>query len=253
MNSWGAILIRKRRIKRPCWQGYSRPDNRAKPTGLPCETKNRYLVCTIFHDEVHKLQETMITLANDMMNNVNKPPSVHIFIAEESMDSFYAITAASVRTPGSQYSIDRSVSLISHASVDEALQRWVQSHFRWQSFFFLKIPYSLAALDSDLCTTWYLYWPYFAKDVYSLVDNCAESRRAQGQNRHQQHCKLFLPSRHLELVITDILGQLPITPNRNPSVVLMTYRCSKLTRAVPMLKTTASHGSLTFINNWFLP
>lgn len=51
----------------------------------------------------------------------------------------------------------------------------------------------------------------------------------------------------------DILGPLPKTSAGNQFVFAMNDRYSRLTRAVPVSKTTASRAALTIIDNWIMP
>lgn len=51
----------------------------------------------------------------------------------------------------------------------------------------------------------------------------------------------------------DILSLLPKTQSGNHCFVIMTDRYSKVTRTVPVSKTTALHAALTFIDNWIIP
>lgn len=56
-----------------------------------------------------------------------------------------------------------------------------------------------------------------------------------------QHSKLFATSLFLEIIAMDIPYPLPKTTNCNQIMVIMADQFSKVTRAVPALKTSTRH------------
>ena len=59
-----------------------------------------------------------------------------------------------------------------------------------------------------------------------------------------------IPSvRLLEYITIDILGEISRTPRGNRYLLVMTYRYSKLTRTVPLRKSTAETVDQTFITH----
>ena len=84
-----------------------------------------------------------------------------------------------------------------------------------------------------------------------ICRTCVQSKGVQGKKQHKT--KLFPPKGSVEDIAIDLLGPFPKTKNRNQFIAVITDRYSKLTRAVPMRKTTATLMAAMFLNNWILP
>lgn len=67
--------------------------------------------------------------------------------------------------------------------------------------------------------------------------------------RHQQHPKLFPEHGLIEILAIDLLVPLSKTTKGNQFVIFIIVRYSKLTRAVPLTKMTASHVFDVFVDN----
>lgn len=65
--------------------------------------------------------------------------------------------------------------------------------------------------------------------------------------------KLFLPICTIELITMEKLGRLPRTTLGTQYVMVITDRYSKLTWAVPTLKTSAAHVASIFYDQWIVP
>lgn len=97
------------------------------------------------------------------------------------------------------------------------------------------------------------YWPHMANDVYQVVKESNSCARMRGtRHAHQKHLRLFPANGPLEFVAMDLLGPLPKTTKGNQNVLVITARYSKLTRAVPLTKTTANHVATAFLENWVI-
>ena len=98
------------------------------------------------------------------------------------------------------------------------------------------------------------YWPFMASDAEHHVATCRTCVQATGVRRKKQHkTRLFPPTGPLQDVAMDLLGPLPKTRLGNQYVLVITDRFSKLTRAIPMAKTTAPFIAAVFLNNWIMP
>lgn len=96
------------------------------------------------------------------------------------------------------------------------------------------------------------YWPHMANYVYKLVETCADCRKTRRYNPHQRHIKLFPACSTLDFTKVNKLGPLLKTSTGNQFTIVMTYRFSNLTGAVPVSKTTASHSALSLIDSWIM-
>lgn len=63
----------------------------------------------------------------------------------------------------------------------------------------------------------------------------------------------YYPTGALDDITTDILGLLPKTLNDNDHIIIVTGRYRKLTRVVPMSKTTSPYIAAVMLNQWILP
>lgn len=98
-----------------------------------------------------------------------------------------------------------------------------------------------------------VYCPHIANDVYKTVIDCGECAGKRVNKAQRQHLKLFPASSLLDFIATDIPGPLLKTKNSNKFVVTMTDRYSRLTRAVPTSKTSATHILSISYDNFILP
>lgn len=89
-------------------------------------------------------------------------------------------------------------------------------------------------------------------DVYTAKRDCSECVRNKSSKNRQRALQLLPASGALEFLETVILVSLPDTLSGNHLVLGMTDAYTKSTRAVLTCKTTASHISSFFMDNWVL-
>lgn len=92
-----------------------------------------------------------------------------------------------------------------------------------------------------------------ADEVCTYVEQSQSCWQHQHNPTHLRLLKLLAPERPSEFVVIHILGPLFKTRLGNKYVVVMTNRCSKVTRPIPTKATTATGIARTFINDWFIP
>ena len=98
------------------------------------------------------------------------------------------------------------------------------------------------------------YWPFMAGDAIAHVSSCRSCAKARGLLRKKQHKTVLFPPRGpLADIAMDLLGPLPMTKNGNQFILVITCRYSKLTRSIPMSKTTAPFIATSTLNHWILP
>lgn len=95
-----------------------------------------------------------------------------------------------------------------------------------------------------------IHWPHVANDAYATVDDCTSCARNRHIAKTQRKLRLFSATEPLEFVAIDILGPLPKTANGNQYIIVMTDRFSKLTKALPTAKTTATTVATTSLEHW---
>lgn len=101
------------------------------------------------------------------------------------------------------------------------------------------------AMYNTMSTRWELYWRLMANEDYTKVHACRSFTR--NNTRSKRKGQVFPASRPLELISIDILGPLSKTVSRNQFIIVITDLYTKLTWAVPSLKTMVQHvGSLLF-------
>lgn len=91
-----------------------------------------------------------------MMSNVNEPQSVKEIICEQSTVDVFKKAAASVGTPGSQYSVYLSVFHVLQSSIDGALQKVVSKSLQARIPIPNTILYSAFISDNYMSTTGYV-------------------------------------------------------------------------------------------------
>ena len=95
------------------------------------------------------------------------------------------------------------------------------------------------------------YWPNMASDTHECVRNCTRCAKERISLRsHSQFLKLFPAARPLEFVALDILG--PVTKNGqgNRFLLVISDRCSKLTKSVPLTSISAYRVASAFCEHW---
>lgn len=97
------------------------------------------------------------------------------------------------------------------------------------------------------------YWSNIASNVYRTVRNCHSCVKTGTRHKNKRHLQLFLATRLLETVATNILDLLPKTTKDNQHVVIITERYSKLTGLVPTARITTTVVACIFFDPWVTP
>lgn len=96
------------------------------------------------------------------------------------------------------------------------------------------------------------FWPHMENNLYTTLGNYSTCARNGTSAKLKRELQLILASRSLEFIGIDILPSLRSTVNGNQSVIVMTNRCLKLTRAMPTGKTSSSNLASLFIDSWII-
>lgn len=95
------------------------------------------------------------------------------------------------------------------------------------------------------------YWPSLALDCYSTVRACTTCAKTRIQLRkHTTHMKLFPSYSPIDFVAIDILGELIRSKNGNRHLLVISDRCTKLVRTVPLNTINAKVVAHAFVHNW---
>lgn len=92
-----------------------------------------------------------------------------------------------------------------------------------------------------------------SNDVYKTVGDCSKCAINRAGLKRKRHFTLFLARGPLDLVPMDNLGPLQNKTSGNQFIVVVTYRYTKLTRAIPSLKTTALQVASIFFDCSVIP
>lgn len=96
------------------------------------------------------------------------------------------------------------------------------------------------------------YWPCMAKDMYTMIAQCATCVQNRIQQRHKQRLQLFPESGLHDFLAMNILGLLSETQQEIQYVAIVTDSYSKLTRAVPKTKKSSTHMASIFLDHWII-
>lgn len=92
-----------------------------------------------------------------------------------------------------------------------------------------------------------------ASGVHELLFKCESCRRHRASQKHQRRLRLFPASRPLEFVALNSLGPLAKRKQENRYVFVMKDLYSKLTRAIPIPKTTAAQVDMVVFEYRLMP
>lgn len=97
--------------------------------------------------------------------------------------------------------------------------------------------------------------PFLLKEIYGqLLSSIRACFKVKGiQYKIKNPLRLFSGKFSLESVAIDILAALNRTPAGNRFVLVITFRISKISRAILMPKSNVAHITAAFLNNWEYP
>lgn len=95
------------------------------------------------------------------------------------------------------------------------------------------------------------YWRTMVTDIFEYVKTCRSCARIRGTRGNKQHkVRLFPAVDPLTFVAMDLVGPFPKTKSGYTSILVMTDRFTKVTRAVPMRSTKTAAVAEAFLQNW---
>lgn len=95
------------------------------------------------------------------------------------------------------------------------------------------------------------YWPQMAADVNITVRNCSECASNRLQLRNLTNSMKLFPTREpLVSIGIDILGPLPKAKSGKRFLLVITYRFSKMTQAIPLPRIDAYTVARAFAEEW---
>lgn len=93
-----------------------------------------------------------------------------------------------------------------------------------------------------------------SNDVFNTVRDCTSCAKALVTlTKAQKQLRLFPTNGTFEFVTVDILGPLSRKNSRKRFIVVIKYRCLKLTRAININDTTAPLVVLCVLEIWVFP
>jgi len=100
----------------------------------------------------------------------------------------------------------------------------------------------------------YVYWPTMVVDVQKHVEQCpACAKNLLSERRYTSTMKLCPALEPFSGLAMDLLGPLTTSRGGHKHVVVIYYRFTKLTRAIPLRDATALTVSSAFIDTWVTP
>ncbi|CAN8067066.1 unnamed protein product [Agarophyton chilense] len=100
----------------------------------------------------------------------------------------------------------------------------------------------------------FFHWRQMAQDLWQTARNYASCAQIRGYRaNHQAKLKLFPAACPMEFVAMGIIGPLNNSSHWKRFVLVITDRFTKLTRALPLGKTTATDVATAFLSHWVYP
>ncbi len=190
-------------------------------------------------------------------NTEDEPIRRDAFLTAQHNDGECQFFASTANKPGSKFDYDEHGYLIRRSKLDESPQKVVPASLRHRVLYLAHNP---ILQGHPRTTKMYdslrqsFYWPMMFADVDHYVSKCTSCARSRGTPfKHQHPLKLFPATQPLDEIAMDLIGPLPKTSNGKRHILVITDRYSKLSRAIPMAKTTAPHVAAVFMNNWVFP
>lgn len=185
-----------------------------------------------------------------------RPMTAQELIQEQTKDSDCRQASYTIGLPGSTLNLHRNKILFRnepfHRAVKEVLPKFLQLRILYHSHYPLfagksgkRCLYDSMGLEH--------YWTHIAIEAYRSVGDYFESSRNKHAGKRQNPLKLLRANGPLVFITMDIWGALPKGLSGNHSVLVITDRCRKVMRAIPMFMTAASHIASLFHDNWVAP
>lgn len=128
-------------------------------------------------------------------------------------------------------------------------------HITCQHLILFSLP-SLAGHPSEIhkhdTMQQHFYWPHVANGVYITVHESWSCPQNGSQVTPKRKLNLFQAAGPFVFVAIGILGPLPETTNGSQHFIIITYRFSKSTRAMPTAKINSTQIVITFLKNWII-
>lgn len=94
------------------------------------------------------------------------------------------------------------------------------------------------------------FWTQMANDVHTTKKECRSCAQDGSQIKHKRKLQMFPAAEPLEFMTLNLLEPLPKMLSGSQHVRIMTYRCSKVIRAIPTGKLHQTILRLYYFTIW---
>lgn len=175
--------------------------------------------------------------------DLEKVPSIAEFRYAQKDDKECCQAADAAGMPNSKCIIDEHGVFVRISQLDDAVQqkvaRSVLSRFFYLSYYCTQSRHLGERKIYDTMRHGFR-WPHASDGLYGTVKDCFSSDKDRQTKIRVRKLSLFPPNEPLDFVSINIHGLLPKTRGWNQFVIVITVRFTKLSKVVPISKTTAA-------------
>lgn len=204
-----------------------------------------------FEDDIPPLSVATQTLKDTLANgdNVARPQMILSLTLIEILrlkatNAYYRIGQSQVIHGSSEFHVTTDSLLLRRSRVDGALQIVVPPSF-CRPTLMLSNHSQIARHPSqhrmyNTLGRGFIYWSHMAVDFELIFSECQCC--ALKNSTYRQKCKLHLfpAAKPVQLIVADIFEPIPKTTQHSQYILVITDRCSKITRAIPTSRTTST-------------
>lgn len=205
---------------------------------------------------LHAQSSDTIPLQARVKPSLDTPPTLEELIVEQAHDGYCKASSLHIGHSHSEFHTNQRGLLVPKSVVSESIQIVATKALRMRILYLAHYPPiaghpGTRRMYDTLRRNF--YWPHMANDVYTTVAQCASCVKNGSRHRDIRRLQLFLASGPLDFVAMDILGIIPKTKQGLHYNVVLTDRCSILTRARPASKFMSTHMANIFLDQWIIP
>lgn len=171
-------------------------------------------------------------------------PAFADFIAPQALHSTCQYWGISVSCPDQKFYVDSDFLLVRQSTVDDTIPIIRTEVFK-TLLLCLAYHQTLAGYRGKCRVLSPMNLDYYrsqmVNDIQRAKQHCQPFAKRRALMNRQRHLALFLPSTSLKIIFVEIPSLLSQTRNENQYIVIITDRCTNVTRSIPTTKMSISY------------